>query len=478
MVFVEGKIVKSRRSQRSKITPAASASSIVPTNKHKSINVQFVDENTSPSNSNQSWQRQDIGESVSLSPDLQVSIPDVRLRFNPLEVYICHLRCHLYPNGPVDLGLQSLTVSDLAVNYASARTYVPLFNQAAISFATLFFGAQHRENRILTEGYTMHGVALRRLNKALSIPGCHSSDEVLVSVVILAMLELYMPSGPRNYLKHMLGLERLLELRDPGSLAHASYRTLELYKGMRHMILIASLRNRSPSIFASPRWKAVLRTALSLETPEEQDLHDVLADSSVLIAASDEVADSQHPQTPENLHKRAEVERKASGLLEFLRSWKDRWDSAEGNQYGKQDDPIASTDAPTELCTLYRFANDSVGRMFMLYNTALIYVHQIYATLAISELASSDTATSDIFTNGNPHGAIHAAGIEIARSITDYLQHKRVRGETDFASPVVQWAVLTAWQALGGSGSREGEYMTRMLNGNATYEIVKAAWNL
>ena len=416
---------------------------------------------------------------MSLSPDVQVSISDVRFQFNPLEVYICHLRCHLYPNGPVDLGLQSLKVGDLTKNYVSVRIDIPLFNQAAVSFATLFFAAQHHENRILTEGYAMHGVALQRLNKALGVPGCHTSDEVLVSVVVLVMLELYMPSGPKNYLKHMLGLERLLELRDPGSLAHASYRTLELYKGVRHMILIASLRNRSPSIFARPRWKAVLRTALSLDTPEEQDLHDVLADCSVLIAASDEVVDSQPAQTPKILQRRAEIERKASALFDFLKFWKDRWDSAEGNLYAQEENPAAvSVGAPAELCTIYRFTDDSVGRMFMLYNTALIYVLQIYATLATSDLPCSDTAISTSIMYGGYHGAIHTAGVEVARSITDYLQHKRARGETDFASPVVQWAVLTAWQVLGGTGSREGQYITTMVKGNTSYEIVKAAWDM
>lgn len=353
---------------------------------------------------------------------------------------------------------------------------MPLFNQAAITFATLLFGVQHHQNLILTEGYAMHGVALQRLNKALSVPGCHTSDEVLVSVVILAMLEIYMPSGPRNYLKHMLGLERLLELRDPESLANASYATLELYKGVRHMILIASLRNRSPSIFARPGWKAVLRTALSLDTPEEQDLHDVLADCSVLIAASDEAADSQSAKSLRILQTRAEIGRKASELLGFLKSWRDRWDSTEGNFYTEEENPTAiAADVPTKLCTIYRFTNNSVARMFMLYNTALIYVLQIHSALAVSETDSSHAAS---ITNEHFQGAIRTAGIEIARSIADYLKQKRARGETDFASPVVQWAVLTAWQSLGGTGSREGECMTRMLNGDISYEIVKVAWDM
>ena len=374
------------------------------------------------------------------------------------------------------MGLQRLKGSDLIKNYASTRTDVPLFNQAAITFATLLFGVQHHQNLILTEGYAMHGVALQRLNKALSVPGCHTSDEVLVSVVILAMLEIYMPSGPRNYLKHMLGLERLLELRDPESLANASYATLELYKGVRHMILIASLRNRSPSIFARPGWKAVLRTALSLDTPEEQDLHDVLADCSVLIAASDEAADSQSAKSLRILQTRAEIGRKASELLGFLKSWRDRWDSTEGNFYTEEENPTAiAADVPTKLCTIYRFTNNSVARMFMLYNTALIYVLQIHSALAVSETDSSHAAS---ITNEHFQGAIRTAGIEIARSIADYLKQKRARGETDFASPVVQWAVLTAWQSLGGTGSREGECMTRMLNGDISYEIVKVAWDM
>jgi hypothetical protein len=424
--------------------------------------------------------------SNSESPDYHFAIPEVKPRLNEKEVYICYVRRHLFPNGPVDLGLQELRISDLAVaTRAAERGSGPLFIQAALSFATLFFGAQHHQSGILTEGYAIHGVALKRLNQALSQPERRMHDDVIVSVVLLAMLELFMPTGPRNWLKHMLGLEQILALRDPSSLVHASFRTLELYKGVRHMILIASLRNRTPSIFARPQWKAVLRTALSLETPEEQDLHDVLADCSVLIAASDELFKLQHSSGLAYTQRRKEMQVKADELLVFLGAWKQRWDSNEKNIYIEEErfEPDTAGSSPR---IIYRFMSDSVARMLMLYNTALIYVLRVMATLETKQNGSQKVSNyhisgdtgADVATESSYYPAIHAAGLDIARCITDYLQHKRARGETDFASPIVQWAVSTAGKALGDENSLDNKWMMSLLEGDTACFLAKRAWEV
>ncbi|KAI4655445.1 hypothetical protein J4E93_000157 [Alternaria ventricosa] len=460
IVFVQGKIVKSRRSQKLK-TKAADPPLTT------------------------AWKRQEVEESTSESPEYRFDLPEIRPKFNDKEVYICYARRHLLPNGPIDLGLQELQTSDIVTQDSAAEgSNSSLFVQAALSFATLFFGAQHHQSRILTEGYAIHGVALKRLNQALSQPERRTHDDVIVSVILLAMLELFMPTGPRNWLKHMLGLEQLLALLDPASLVHASFRRLELYKGVRHMILIASLRNRTPSIFARQQWKAVLRTALSLETPEEQDLHDVLADCSVLIAASDELFKLQHTSGPGYAQRRQEMQCKAEELLVFLEAWKLRWDSNEGNVYIEEECLDLNT-AEASPRIIYRFMSDSVARMLMLYNTALIYALRVMATLEIkneaSQYFSSDMhgyAGADIRSESSCYPAIRAAGLDIARCITDYLQHKRVRGETDFASPIVQWAVMTAGQALGGEDSSDGEWMISLLKGDAMYAIAKRAWEV
>ncbi|EUC34482.1 hypothetical protein COCCADRAFT_25363 [Bipolaris zeicola 26-R-13] len=452
LVFVTGKIVKSRRTQHS--------------------SKKTTDVTTTPE-----WKTEDVEKLASVSPPYQSSPQHIGLRFNEYEVYICHLRQYLYPNGPVDLGLQQLRTSDLALSrYPTIGAGTnPLFNQAALTFATLLFGAQHHQARILAKGYDMHGVALRQLNQALSIPGCHERDDIINVITIMAMLEMCLPSGPRNWLKHMLGLEQLIALRDPGSLAYASTQTLELYKGVRHMILLASLRNRSPSILARHRWKAVLRTPLSLETREERELHDVMADCTVLIAASDELPSTISPHDRVCLERIEEIQRKAGELLTFLQTWKQKWDNEKENSCTTEDDFEAiCAGAPQALWTVYKFRNDSIARMFMLYNTAMIHVLQIVEETKELRAQSGfpGTETSDTFY------LIHATGIDIARSIPGYLQQRRYRGDTGFTSPVVQWAALMAWQVLGRDESAEGKWMVDALQGYSEYAIAKAAWEV
>ncbi|KAG9191890.1 hypothetical protein G6011_10624 [Alternaria panax] len=456
-VFIQGKIVKSRRSQKPRSSVADAGTTTV-------------------------WKREDVEETASLSPEHLVAIPQVRFRLNENEVYICYLRCHLLLNGPIDLGLQELQASDIDMKTPSvAADGAPLFVQAALSFATLFFGSRYQQNRILAQGYAIHGVALKRLNHALGELERRSRDDVIVSVVILAMLELFMPTGPKNWLKHMLGLEQLLALRDPSSLVYASVRTLELYKGVRHMILIASLRNRTPSIFARPEWKSVLRTALSLETREEQDLHDVLADCSVLMAVGDDYPKTQHASGSEFIQRREETQCRVEKLLVFLEAWKLRWDSNEENVYVEECIEAGTAGTPPRI--IYRFMNGSAARMLMLYNTALLYVLGIMATLEATQ-HSPHHSPDDLFVGHEDtsvisespyYPSIQAAGLDIARCISDYLQHKRARGEMDFASPVVQWAVITAGKAL---NSEDVKWMVGFLEGDATFEVAKKAWEI
>ncbi|KAJ6194632.1 hypothetical protein J3E72DRAFT_441894 [Bipolaris maydis] len=423
------------------------------------------------------WKTEDVEKSASVSPPYQSSVQHVGLRFNEYEVYICHLRQYLYPNGPVDLGLQQLRTSDLALGrYPTIGAGAnPLFNQAALTFATLLFGARHHQARILAKGYDMHGVALRQLNQALSVPGCHERDDIINVITIMAMLEMCLPSGPRNWLKHMLGLEQLIALRDPGSLAYASTQTLELYKGVRHMILLASLRNRSPSVLARQRWKAVLQTPLSLETREERDLHNVMADCTVLIAASDEVARARNTHDRIRLERIEGIQRKAGELLVFLQTWKQQWDNEKENSWTTEDDFGAiCAGAPQALWTVYKFRNDSIARMFMLYSTAMVHVLQIIE-------ATEELLAQSGFPGGGTSGTVHliyATGLDIARSIPGYLQHRKYRGDTGFTSPVVQWAALMAWQVLGRGESAEGKWMVEALQGYSEYAVAKAAWEV
>lgn len=448
--FVKATIVKSRRSQKGDLTCTKKES-----------------------------------QELVLNPNTQTSMTthDLIPKLYEYEVYICYMRKHLFANGPIDLRLQDLQIADF-VGTDSSKPVVadmPVFNQALLSFSTVFFASKNHQPHALAQGYAMHGVALQALNRKLSTPGCHINDDVVVSVITLAMLESMVPSGPNNYLKHMLGLEQLLSLRDPASLANSSYRTLEMYKGIRHFILFASLRNRSPSILAKPEWKAVLRTNLSLEEPEEQDLHDVLADCSVLIAARDGLAVHRGRMNSQSVQRQNEIQGRAMELLLYLNTWKQCWDANVQNMYAEEDDAQICTlpQAPT----IYRFDNAAIVRIFMLYHTALIHVLEILAspTSPLSKSTYDWTATSfcDIWTSieeENYDTAKHLASLEIARCIPDYLAHLGARERNRFVSPVVQWAFSTALKAAGGAHSIEGEWMVGLLDATGSQVFAKGAW--
>ncbi|KAF1842609.1 uncharacterized protein K460DRAFT_370581 [Cucurbitaria berberidis CBS 394.84] len=456
--FIEGTIVRSRRSQNPAIA----------------------------------WVRRDIEEqNRAVQTILQSTVP---LKQNEHEVYICYTRKHLLPGGPLDVGLQDLQLADITTTSRKTTDSVkgPVFNQAMLSFAAVFFGAQHKQTRILTQGYAMHGAALKQLNFTLSDSSCYIRDEVIVSVIALAMLECLVPTGPKNYLKHMLGLERLLELRKPEYLAHC----------VRNMILFASVRARKPSILARPEWKKVLRVHCADQDMQEQDLCDALADCTVLLAECDKLMTLWAFDMEKAVPQRDKLERNAVALLTYLRTWKDAWDSDEQNAYYVELAPPSDSQSPPaqsvgddsrRMSTVLRFGTGSAARMLMLHSTTLIHVLQILASLPLnsSEDRSEQTASlipwqytaredDDIWeciANAEWAAAARLAALQAGQCLPDYLDHERALSDLQFASPVVQWAVSTSWKTLGENGTAEGRWMMGLLNERSNQAIARGMWD-
>ncbi|KAE9375210.1 hypothetical protein N431DRAFT_196415 [Stipitochalara longipes BDJ] len=192
---------------------------------------------------------------------------------NEFEICICYSRRFIRRGGQVDLALQEAELGDM-ITAGTTVANGQIFHQAFLSFALMMFGSQHRQEQITKKGYAIHGVALRELNQVLSDSNCRARDEVFLSVITLALLEYLVPTGSKHYTKHMIALEGLLELRDPSS--HCSSKSSGLYKSVRHMVLFACLRTGIPSILAREKWKIFLRAQCSEEELQEQDLFDIL----------------------------------------------------------------------------------------------------------------------------------------------------------------------------------------------------------
>ncbi|KIM99876.1 hypothetical protein OIDMADRAFT_71549, partial [Oidiodendron maius Zn] len=190
-----------------------------------------------------------------------------------------YLQKHLLHGGPVGLALEEAQLSGI-VTVGTTIANSQVFHQSILSFMLILFGSRHRQDYITCQGYTIYRVALKQLNHALSDSKCFSHDEIIISVFTLTLVESFMPSGPRYYLKHMYGLERLLELRDPS--LYNSSKSSKLHRGVGYMILFASLITGRASLLEKEEWKTALRLNCSDEEMKTQDLFDVLADCTVI----------------------------------------------------------------------------------------------------------------------------------------------------------------------------------------------------
>jgi hypothetical protein len=373
--------------------------------------------------------------------------------FFEIQICICYTRTYLLRGGPVHLASQELQLSDICTAGETEDT-THLLHRAILTLAVIFFGAQHGSSSIQNYGYIMHGKILKQLNDTLSDPHCYLRDDVLLSVVTLALLECFVPTGRKYYLKHMSGLEKLLELRGPG--IHCERKAMEIFKGVRRMVIFAALNRRKESIFAREEWKCIQGTECTGDEMEEQFLMNALADCTVVIEEYDKVVARS---IEDSACQRDEVTRRALNLLEQLHLWKKRWDTGERNSHLKIPAEDAIEETHDNITTILNFANSSASIMFMLYNTALIYVFRMLASL-----------------DGHPGAKWEerSAALEICRCIPYHLSQKP---RLDSGSmTVASLAVRTAFKTLGGSGSPGGRWMIDLLQAESSEVFARGLW--
>jgi hypothetical protein len=484
VAFIAGTIVKSRRGGTKAVTPPSSSSS-------------------SSSSSGSSDDNDDAiphtRRKISISPPL---------KGDEFEIYICYSRMHLKPGAAIDLAMQNHRLDDLVAAgrrptqlHLHPQIQTPdtvstshLFPLTLLSFATILHGTHHHNPPTTHTGYTLQGTALHALNTTLSHPSSHTSDAVLLSVATLAILECLVPTSPKAYLNHMLGLERLLSLRDPTDATYTTSLSLALYKSVRHMVLFAALMTGRGCVFARREWKGVLRWACEGdEERQEQDLFDVLADCTVLGSGRDRLVREGWGDEEGFAHLRDEILRRALNLQTQLHSWRKTWASDARNAYIETRPPTPTSPDKTTLPPLsfLDFKSESAAATYMLYNTALIHVSRILSSLPSKNPTShaSQATPSPVFRT-RPTPAIReistellglaragymaserAAALDICRCVPYYAACAPVH-----PSPVVHLAVTTAWATLSSGEFAEGSAMVEFMRAKGREVTARGLW--
>lgn len=216
-------------------------------------------------------------------------LPRTALGAVGFDACICYTREHLQQGGLI---VSAITDMD-AVNVLPAETTAAnrrVSHQAILSFATILFGLEHQQVDISRHGYALYGVTLTQLNQALASQVPHPNDEVIMAVATLAIAECLVPSGKNNYLDHMMGLQKLIDLQDPSTFW--PNKPYGFRNGVRFMLLFASLQVKNPCILARPEWKTAMRVNSSPKELREQDLYDILADCTILLAQSKSILEA------------------------------------------------------------------------------------------------------------------------------------------------------------------------------------------
>jgi hypothetical protein len=386
-------------------------------------------------------------------------------------------RSHLSQGGPVDITLRELQSKDLAQLEATSTTACTTAHLRTVqSFAMIFFGTKHKHSEITQKGYLRHGATLQQLNRALSEPHCYRYDEIIQSVMTLAIQETLVPSGPDLFMKHMQGLEKLLALRDPS--LYCPPATISLYKCLRHMLLFASLTAGTPSILAKPSWKDLFhRHSESVVEEQEQQLYDFLADCSVLAFEHDELQKKEQSGDA-GVDKFEDIRHKAQDLGTKLRAWRTNWGADVENAFTEtpantvsaqsravsshfnNSRDIAAPALPTDIV----FSSIKSSLMLMLYNIALIYLLKILISLPVeTQQAGSQRPLTAV---------AHSAVLDVCRIIPGPFDTE-LQQELH-ASPVVYWAIQSARMILRGDESAQAKWLTYMLNRKSGKTLAEA----
>jgi hypothetical protein len=405
------------------------------------------------------------------------------------DIFVCYARRRLTPGGPVDIALQQVQ-SDEAMRSGIVRKAHQTSHQAALSFIYIMFGMGHGQANIIDQGYTIYGTAVKQLNQELSDPRYCTSDEVILSVTTLAILEALVATGSKNCRKHVIGLEKLLEIRGVKSLSLSD--STHIHKSVRQMLLSASFNMRQPSILARAEWKSALKASCSNEDLDEQYLYDVLADCTVLVWERDLISNDQELFLAGTADRRNEVERKLWALFCGLRAWREQWENKSRlwfrevpvQSFGQNSLQFSVDDDWSPISSALEFCNESAATLLMLYNATLISVTGTLVSLPNTSTGIISDHRLDL--QGGELDGEHKsmreeywypqwlAALEICRCIPHYTVQAQ-RSETAFL-PIIHWAIAMAWKTLSGDESAEGRWMRQLLNTKRGEMLAKVLW--
>ncbi|KAJ4360848.1 uncharacterized protein N0V89_001415 [Didymosphaeria variabile] len=322
-----------------------------------------------------------------------------------------------------------------------------LLRNAILSLSAAFYGNQHRQRVITNRGYKTYGKVLGQLNAHLAQPELQSANETIMAAVTCMILEIFVPTGPNNFFKHVQGVEAILAARGPPTSPLGA--DPAMLSGVRILCIVGALVQRRPSIWARDEWRYVPPLHTDEGSLIRHEILLVMADCTVLREGLK--TSSWKEATGEDRCRTVARARKFLNQLDGLYL---RWSQYNVSMLNEEVIP-----GPKEPA----IANHASATTYMLYNAALICVVRILSAYSPSSESLSLQSLK------------MAAALRIVRCLELKAYDKREgSGESNTIGFV---ATKVAWETLGGFNSPAGRRLSRVVKASANGVFAVGAWD-
>lgn len=365
---------------------------------------------------------------------------------------------------------QLLRGSDNAA--ATPGTGGGLAEQCFVALSTTYFGIAHTEQEILRRGMYKYGKSLRTLNQMLGDQSASRTLDVLEAIMIMALFEveadLFSPVGgflllteyveqylisdlEAGWLQHSRGLERLLEIRGPESMA--SLPCLNILESVRLSIIFSAILLRQNTILASEEWKRLPWVGYPERKDAMQLLIDILADCPELFVLRESIPADSAPR--DRRSSLCCLQEKAYTILDNLHTWKQSTFLSLWTEVPSPSSTPKLADLEGQLTpvwpTVFRFESLDQANITSLYHSAIILVLKLCIG---TQLELNDDEKCE-----EMRASMNTAGIAICRSM-DY--HIERRGD-DVGSLFILFPLRMAFDAVGIDNVEIGSWLKAIL---------------
>lgn len=370
-------------------------------------------------------------------------VPD-SLSFVAFEDDLClsFTRKHLLRGGSVELAAD-MVQWEAAKAQDTLDPGLALLGRAILSLSVTFFGTQNRQRLITNRGYGLYGEVLKQLNSHLAQPQLQTTNETILTALTCMLLEVFLPTGPNHFLKHVRGIEAIVAARGPP--APLTGHSASIFHNLRMLSIIGGLAQARASIWARPEWKRVPPLYTDEGALIRYDMFQLLADCTVQLSERDRIKSIS--QDTKDLHP---ILIAANTSLERLKSILPRWE--------RYDENLASG-RTTSMRKDFRISNHASATTFMLYNAAYMCILRVINSIEPSP----------------KHASLrNSAAIKIVRCLEQKGFDKREGGSE--SNTIAFVATKIAWEALGGFSSPEGRKLARIVKSAANGTFAIGAW--